>query len=79
MTTEKNHGHVFGNDFGAAPGDAIICTVCDHVVRVSSDVPDEGAILDGTITRVRDDLKGDLDKLPEGALPVCPGTRPIGP
>ena len=53
-----------GNDFGAAPGDAIICAVCDHVVRVSSDVPDEGAILDGTITRARDDLKGASTSFP---------------
>jgi len=75
----RAHGHVFGNDFGSTPGNSITCTLCDHVVKVSSEVPDEGSILDGTITRVRDDLKDDLNKLPEGALPACPGTRPLGP
>jgi hypothetical protein len=76
MTNATLHGHFFSAGSSAA---AYVCNDCGHEVHVSNDVPDEGAILDGTITRVRDDLKDDLDKLPVGALPTCPGTRPIGP
>jgi hypothetical protein len=78
MTSATLHGHLFAASSKAAVH-ALVCNDCGHEVHVSNDVPDEGAILDGTITRVRDDLKDDLDKLPEGALPACPGKRPIGP